>query len=181
MHTAIAIWYNNNIGGDKKMNVKRTKNKKGFTLVEMLIVLGVMAILIAMIAPNFSKVTSTANKQTYCNDVATLSSALTTYLSTNGYTTLTDAILTQGMEALLSNNSSYLKSSQIKNRYDASVPVWSGVIKNLKSKPATTYAPTLKPGQVGIVTWLDEDGFRTNWEFLTNPSCTSTTTGTATP
>lgn len=46
--------YNKNNG--KENNQKKRKKKKGFTLIELTVVLAIMAIIITVIAPNFSSV-----------------------------------------------------------------------------------------------------------------------------
>lgn len=59
---------------------KKLQEKKGFTLIEMIIVIAIIAILIALIAPNLQKFLNTA-KQTKVDAAAkTLYTATATYL-----------------------------------------------------------------------------------------------------
>ena len=53
--------------------MNKFKNKKGFTLIEMLVVIAIIAILVAIIVPT---VTSATNKAKYATDAANLRSAL---------------------------------------------------------------------------------------------------------
>lgn len=62
-----------------KKLMKKLKEKKGFTLIEMIIVIAIIAILIALIAPNLQKYLNTA-KQTTVN-----AAAKTIYTSANTY------------------------------------------------------------------------------------------------
>ena len=59
--------------------MKKLKEKKGFTLIEMIIVIAIIAIVIALIAPNLQKYLNTA-KQTTAN-----AGAKTIYTSANSY------------------------------------------------------------------------------------------------
>lgn len=62
-----------------KKLMKKLKEKKGFTLIEMIIVIAIIAVLIALIAPNLQKYLNTA-KQTTAN-----AGAKTIYTSANAY------------------------------------------------------------------------------------------------
>ena len=53
--------------------MNKFKNKKGFTLIEMLVVIAIIAILVAIIVPT---VTSATNKAKFATDAANLRSAL---------------------------------------------------------------------------------------------------------
>ena len=55
--------------------MKRLRNEKGFTLVEMLIVLAVISILVLLVIPNAMSILSTANEQG-CEALGTSNHAL---------------------------------------------------------------------------------------------------------
>ncbi len=58
--------------------MKKTNSKKGFTLVELVIVIAVIAILSAILVPTFSSVIGNANKT---KEKADLKAAITTYIA----------------------------------------------------------------------------------------------------
>lgn len=59
----------------------RRFNKKGFTLVELMIVVVIMAVLVAVAVPVYVTVAETAKKRTCNNNCRTISSAVTNYLN----------------------------------------------------------------------------------------------------
>lgn len=58
--------------------MKKTNSKKGFTLVELVIVIAVIAILAAILVPTFSSVINNANET---KEKADLKAAITTYIT----------------------------------------------------------------------------------------------------
>jgi len=64
------------------MIIKNFKNNKGFTLLEMIIVLGIISILVLLVIPNALNILSTANEQgcealNSSNDALIISNELT--------------------------------------------------------------------------------------------------------
>lgn len=68
---------------------KLTKNNKGFSLIELIIVIAIMAVLVAIIAPNLTKYLGTSKKNTDKKNADELASqiqtCITDYETTNGY------------------------------------------------------------------------------------------------
>lgn len=59
-------------------NLKKIlKNKKGFTLVELMVVVAILGVLVAVAVPVYSNVTDNAKKTTCAANIRTLKSAIT--------------------------------------------------------------------------------------------------------
>lgn len=66
--------------------MKFFKNKKGFTLVELVVVIAILGILAGIAVPRFMDATATARGSKIVADLRTIDSAVTMYLATKGDT-----------------------------------------------------------------------------------------------
>jgi type IV pilus assembly protein PilA len=73
--------------------IMNTKSKKGFTLVEIMIVVVIIGLLAAMAIPAFQKVRTTAQEKTILNNLRQLASGAEQYFLEEGVTTVASATL----------------------------------------------------------------------------------------
>lgn len=81
------------------------KNKKGFTLVELMIVVVIMAILVAVAVPVFNTVTTNAKNKTCAANARTLSGQINAIVLNEGVTEGSDGAITVLSIAALTNAS----------------------------------------------------------------------------
>lgn len=65
---------------------KLTKNNKGFSLVELIVVIAIMAVLVGVLAPQFIKYVEKSRVSTDIQNVEEVKTAIQTYAAENGYT-----------------------------------------------------------------------------------------------
>ena len=62
---------------------RKMQNKKGFTLIELIVVIVIIGILAAIIVPRFGKITDTASEAAIAADQRTIESAVAVYYAEN--------------------------------------------------------------------------------------------------
>ncbi len=74
---------------------KKIHNRKGFTLIELIVVIAILGILAAIAVPRFSSVQSDAANKANLANIATIESAITLYMaSTNATCSYADVVMT---------------------------------------------------------------------------------------
>ena len=80
-----------------KLFKKRLSNRKGFTLVELLVVVAIIGVLAAIAIPRFTDATASANGAKIQADLRTIDSAIMIhYAAKNAYPADIDALVTAG-------------------------------------------------------------------------------------
>ena len=103
-------------------NLKNKKKKKGFTLIELIIVIAIIVILAAFAIPKFSAVKRSANLKADIADAKTIANATSALLSEGSITASTTAIN-------LNASTESAEATKIKN-YLQNVPVPKGLSSN---------------------------------------------------
>lgn len=78
--------------------MRKLMNKKGFSLVELMIVVVIMGILIAVAIPLYGAITKNANNKTCATNIKNIKSAATTYFSSYDQKPIDKASLENMME-----------------------------------------------------------------------------------
>ncbi len=100
------------------------KRKKGFTLIELLIVVAIVGILAALLIPNAISAMQKAKQKGTMKDIATISTALTDYVTDNGIAPEHNGNVDNTLQATLSQL--YLKICPTEDQWGNPLNVYSG-------------------------------------------------------
>lgn len=131
--------------------MKKLTNKKGFTLIEMLVVIAIIAILVAIIIPVVSSSTAKAAAATNAANLRSIKAEATTEVlsgvaNTDGYVTVTKA--SDGAITVAVNEATAPKSKAVGNQYNGNEVATI-------SYDATTKEVTVKYGSYTIKNFAD--------------------------
>jgi len=107
---------------------KRIRGERGFTLVELLVVLAVLAILIAIVVPNLAGITGGARRSAAETELDTVQTAMDSMMSkyeaiTVAPQTGTGAVITLGQTMVMTKITGYDPESQT-DKYGTITPAW---------------------------------------------------------
>ncbi len=111
--------------------MKKNQSKKGFTLVEIMIVVVIIALLAAMAVPAFQRVRDTSRENAALNDLRQLASAADQYFLENGVTTVNRTALV--------GVSSYVKSLRTDNTYPTTITQGTNIEATVPSVGTVSY------------------------------------------
>lgn len=131
--------------------MRKMKNKKGFTLMEMLIVVAIIAILIAIAIPTFA---SSLNKARVATDEANIRA---------GYASVMADVLTNEGE---NSGETGQKAKEYTLKVDGSVDSGAGAAAEYKCKGNNTDA-AVKVGGANVGVWQKGDGVKYSYDYAT--------------
>ena len=138
--------------------MKFFKNKKGFTLVELVVVIAILGILAGIAIPRFMDATASARGSKIVADLRTIDSAITMYYAKVGTTPTMSNLTTNG---------AYLASEPKPPVGDAIVTNSSGTaVKHNVASTTTSYAITTPTSGTARATINSKTIYNTSVKFL---------------
>lgn len=120
---------------NEKMNKKIMKNKKGFTLIELIVVMAVIGILVMLAAPRFIGYTKDASVSAMKADIKVLESVSLVYNIENEAWPVVDADeITDGLQAIAAGTYAELETaSGVTDFYEIDFALIGDQVKSLKN------------------------------------------------
>jgi len=96
-------------------NVSRRRRERGFTLLEIIVVVTIIALLATLVAPRLLKQVGSAKRKAALSEATTIAQQLQLYLLENGHDSVPPDL---GLDALTQGNDPYLKPSDLIDPWD---------------------------------------------------------------
>ena len=116
---------------------KFLKSKKGFTLVELMIVVVIMAILVAVAVPIYSAVTTNARKKTCAANIREITAQVNTYLMGGGDTIKTATVSFTLSGGAVTGTTKGITSAEVVNMFQELPACPGGGVYSVSSEEGT--------------------------------------------